>query len=724
MKYLNSLKNEMLNTNYKNKTMLLNYLLCQGYRMHFNEPQIIARAYATAHLFTSHVKHIFENDLIVGSIIGKYADVGKYSDAEFAYADRVVKSYGTFNFHMNTDHFAPDYVTILNTGIGGTLEKIRMSKETHKSDADAEKKLRFLDSAEITMKSFSEMIYQYGDAAEEKASTLSSPQKENLLDAAAICHKIATKKPETFKEALQLVWLCHVSFLYEGRYAMALGRLDQYLYPFFRHDIDSGILTEEYAIELLSCTLYKIKERMLFGSSDHDGSDVVNIAVGGLTRDGEDASNRLSWIIMEAVKRCNIPGPNLSARTHKNTPDWFYDKALEVIGTGLGYPALMNDDATVPALARCGYAIEDCRDYSMVGCIEAFITGKQPPWADGRYNTPKYIELALNNGKCMQTNIQLGPDTGDAENISSMDEFINILTKQMEYGMYESFIYFKNENMRYNYENYSQPYLSCYCQDCIGRGLDINDGGTIYKSAFGMGCMGIATVADSLAAIEKVVFVDKLLTLAELRDILKADFNGYDEIRKQLLSAPKYGNNDDFVDKYAVWYVDIHYELFSKIKTRDGGCVYIAIASNTSNIPAGLEVAATPDGRGNGVPLSDAASPMRSMDKHGLTSLVNSTSKPDFTKVACGTVLNQKFSPATFATKEKRDKIKALLKVYFRKGGQEMQINSVSRDILMDAQLHPENYSDLVVRVSGFSAFYTLLSPAIQNDILERTENE
>lgn len=722
MTYLDKLKNEISSTDYKNKTNILNILMCQGYRKHFSEPQLTARSYAAAEVFISHKKYIYENDLVVGSIRGEYADIGEYPEAELKYADKVVKSYGTFGFHMNKDHFAPDYETVLNIGIGGILENIEASKEAHKNDEDDEKKLRFLDGAEISMRAFSEMVRQYGEAAEKKAYELPSPQRENLIDAAYACYNIATERPETFLEALQLVWLIHISFQYESRYAMALGRLDQYLYPFYQRDMVEGVLTEERAIELIACTLYKIKERMLFDTDDHDGSDVVNIAIGGLTRDGADASNRLSWIIMEAVKRCNIPGPNLSARTHHNTPDWFYDKALEVIGTGLGYPALMNDDATVPALASCGYAIEDCRDYSMVGCIEAFITGKQPPWADGRYNSPKFIELALNNGKCMQTGLQLGPDTGDAENIKSMDDFMRVLTEQMEYGMYESFIYFNNENCRYNYENYSQPYLSCYCQDCIGRGLDINGGGTVYPSAFGFGAMGIGTVADSLAAIEKVVFNEKTLTLAELRDVLKADFEGYDDIRRQLLDAPKYGNDDDFVDKYAIWFVDIHAELFSKLRTKDGGRVYVAIASNTSNIPAGLEVAATPDGRKNGIPLSDAASPMRGMDKNGLTSLILSTSKPDFKKVACGTVLNQKFSPSVFATKENRDKIKSLLKVYFARGGQEMQINSVSRDILMDAQKKPEDYSDLVVRVSGFSAFYTRLNTKIQNDILERTE--
>jgi len=264
MTYLNALKAEMNPDNYRNKINIYNYLMCGGYRKHFSEPHVIARAYAAANAFTAHKKHIYDNDLVVGSIVGKFADQGEYSEAELKYADKVLKSYGDFNFHMNKDHYAPDFVTTFELGIGGILDKIEKSKEEHKNDPDAEKKLRFLKGAEITMKAFSEMIRQYGDAAEARAMELSSPQRENLLEAAAACHKVAVEKPETFLEAIQLMWLIHISFQYEGRYAMALGRMDQFLYPYYQRDMVEGVLTEERAIELVSCTLFKIKERMLY----------------------------------------------------------------------------------------------------------------------------------------------------------------------------------------------------------------------------------------------------------------------------------------------------------------------------------------------------------------------------------------------------------------------------------------------------------------------------
>ncbi|MBR3750757.1 MAG: hypothetical protein IKK58_03200 [Clostridia bacterium] len=721
MNKLNMLITEMNSIDFTNRDDITAYLAYMGYREHYAESSLIARAYATANLFKDHKPFIYNYDRILGSINGRYAPCGAYSQATLQHAANVCASYGYMGFYQNIDHFTPDYPTLLQYGIGGMLNRIDASEAAHKGDSDAAQKLDFLQGARVCMQAFSEMVKNYACAARKKGE---ETQNAELLMAADIADKLAFSKPDTFREALQLVWFAHISFLYEGRYAMALGRMDQYLYPYYKNDVENGVITSEEAVDLVACTLYKIAEKKLMNAPTMWGGDVVNIAIGGLKRDGSDATNELSYVILEAVKRCNIPGPNLSARMHKSTPDEFYDACLKVIGTGLGYPALMNDEATVPALADCGYDIEDCRDYSMVGCIEAFISGKQPPWADGRYNTPKYLEFALNDGRCMRDGVLYGLKTGKAEDITSMQQLLDVFVAQMEFGALETVTIFNNENDRYNRKRYCQPYLSCYCQDCINRAKDINDGGAVYPSVYGLGCMGIATVADSLAAIEKTVFIDKKLTLAQLRDILIADFEGNEELRQELLSLPKYGNNDDFVDKYAVWLLDKQYEIFSKLRTRDGGRVYIAMASNVQNISAGSVCAATPDGRRNGAPMSDAASPMHGMDRNGVTSVVLSVSKPDYTKVACGSVVNQKFTPSAFSSDEKIAKLRALIKVYFARGAQEMQINSVGRKTLIDAQEHPERYSDLVVRVSGFSAYYTYLTRDIQNDILMRTEND
>lgn len=293
---------------------------------------------------------------------------------------------------------------------------------------------------------------------------------------------------------------------------------------------------------------------------------------------------------------------------------------------------------------------------------------------------------------------------------------------QLRYGAKEYWAFFHNMNDSVNQKHYPQPFLSCFCHDCIGRGLDINDGGSKYPSVHGVCLMGVGTVADSLAAVEKVVFMDKAASLTELKDALKCNFKGYEELRELLLAAPKYGNNEDFVDKYAVWFVDFLSGLFGSLKTRDGGGIYVAMAANTNNIWAGQQIAATPDGREQGEPLSDAASPTYGRDVHGPTMTINSLTKPDYTKVACASVVNQKFMPGMFGD-GKRERMLALIKTYFKKGGQEMQINAIAPETLRDAMAHPDNYQDLVVRVSGYSAYYITLDRSVQLDILNRTQH-
>lgn len=336
-----------------------------GYRDHFDDPSVLARAYALRSLLTEHVKHVYDGDRIAGSIRGL---LGPLDPATMEHAARVVNSYGRNTFATNADHFAPDYAGFLARGIRGVRQAIDDSRLRHGAEQE---RLLFLEAAEVAIDSLGLMIGQYAEAADRAAERTGSAELRAVADA---CRAVCWEPPQTFRQALQLVWLTHVAFLYEGRYAMALGRLDQYLYPFYREDVRRGRLTPDEALDLMCHTLYKIGESRLFG-----GDDVVNICIGGLTPTGEDATNELSDIILEAVCRCNIPGPNLSARIHAHTSPEFLDRCLRVIGTGLGYPALMNDEVNIPALQRHGYSLEDSRDYCMVGCIENFIPGKQPP---------------------------------------------------------------------------------------------------------------------------------------------------------------------------------------------------------------------------------------------------------------------------------------------------------------------------------------------------------
>lgn len=705
MEQLERLKREIGPLSVWSRPSLRDIYLARGYDAHLDDPNVVARAWADATLFSESEKYIYENDLIAGSLTGILFD-GPESE-ELIQAHKLVDSYGMRQFRTNNDHFAPDYATFLNEGVDGTITRIEASRKAHAGDTEA---IELLDAMEIVMRGLSAFIEGYARAAWRKADECPA-HRQTLVSMAEACGFVSHGAPRTFREALQLMWLVHLAFRITGRSAMALGRVDQFLYSFYEHDVAAGHLSEDEASELLACAFYKI------------GDDIVNIAIGGVKPDGSDALNRLSYAVLHAVGACNIPGPNLSARIHSGTAEAFLDECLQVIGTGLGYPALMNDEVNIPALCRYGYAIEDVRDYCMVGCIENFLQGRQPPWTDGRFNTPKYIELALNRGVCMLTGVKQGPDTGDPTSFKTMDDFLAAFETQLRHGASRYMRLFFNLNESVNPKTYKSALLSCFCRDCIGRARDINEGGTLYPSVHGACCMGIATVADSLAAIEKLVFETKRISLNHVVECLKANFEGYEVERRLMLAAPKYGNDIEYVDKYAVWFVEKMHEIFSHFHTHDGGGVYLAMAANTQNICDGRNVAATPDGRRAREALNDAASPMHGCDKKGPTAVLLSTTRPDYSLVACGTVLNQKYSPVMFADDEMRGKLRALIRVYFARGGQEMQINAVSRAMLIDASKHPENYGGLVVRVSGFSAFYTSLSKDVQRDIIQRTEH-
>lgn len=667
------------------------------------------RAAACVALFADSKPYIYQNDLIVGTRSGLWVDITSEQRKEYEKESSVI---GERSFWTNADHFAPDYWNITEKGVPGMITDMEESMKVHSGDAG---RVRTLTDMKTAMNGFLCMIRNYRVLAESLYG--SEGYNDKQLDfIVSNLKQLENGKPETFAQALQLVWLCHIAFNFEGRYAMALGRIDQYLYPFYRHDIDNGTLTDDLATELLENTFIKIYERNKF----RQGDDVVNICIGGKSPDGTCDVNDLSYCVLHAVRNCNVPGPNLSARICSETPDRFLDECLKVIGTGLGYPALMNDEANIPALSRFDYEEKDVYNYSMVGCIENFISGKQPAWSDGRFDAPRFLEYIFNDGKRIRGD-GVGIEPGPIGEIDSMEKFMEKYEEQLVKGIADYCNGFNNAVRFKDPENYTSPFLSCFCTECIERGMDINLGGAKYPSVHGAAVMGVGTTADSLAAIEKTVFVDHTATLEEIKEALLCNFEGKEELRQLLLDAPKYGNNDDFVDKYAVWFTDFFADEFDKYRTNDGGWFYILMAANTSNIYAGQGISATPDGRLAGEPLSDASSPTYGRDTSGSTATLLSCSKPDYTRVSGGTVLNQKFMPSMFEDGN-REKLLGLIKVYFRLCGQEIQINATSSETLKDAMEHPENYRDLVVRVSGFSAFYVNLGREVQTDILQRTQ--
>ena len=687
------------------------YFRAMGYREGAHTTPSGRRADGIAALLTRPTPHIFQGDLIVGCIRPLYTEA---TEPELAAAALAVAPYAERHFGTNSDHYSPDYETPLREGIGGMLERIAASERAHANEPD---RLDFLDSMRVTLLALRDRFAAYAERAQALMGC-EGYDDERLSFIRDNCRRLTLGAPQTFAQALQLVWMIHTCFLYEGRYAMALGRIDQYLYPFYQKDCADGILDRERATELIENALVKICERKYYPGGD----DVVNIAIGGVDREGRCAVNALSYCTLHAVRNIRLPGPNLSARVTPDCPDEFLDECLKVIGTGLGYPALMNDPVNIEALSRYGYELQDVRNYTMVGCIENFITGMQPPWSDGRFDTPRFLEYVLCGGRGLLGE-HYGLDTGDVHEITSMSDLMKKLEKQIAHGVAEYVKSFHAGNHVEHPEAYTQPFLSCFCRCCIERGLDINMGGSKYPSVHGAALMGVGTLSDSPAAIEKVVFLDGDATLPELASALRADFKGWEALRQKLLAAPKYGNNDDFVDRYAVWFTSYIADCFDQYKTRDGGGIYLAMAANISNIYAGKNLGASPDGRHAGQPLSDAASPSYGRDTGGITSTLLSVSKPDYTRCACGTVVNQKLSPSFFEDGN-RQKLLQAIRVYFAQGGQELQINATSPEILRDAIKNPENYRDLVVRVSGFSATYVYLAREVQEDILARTQHE
>ncbi len=677
-----------------------NLYRCQGYKTSSGTANVEKRSDGVAAVFLLSEPHIYKNDLILGSMKDCFVEV---SEEELAAANETMALFPERSFITNYDHFAPDYSTPITLGISGMIKKIERSMDIHRDSASS---VALLKGMKRTLEALLGRLKKYA----EKARSLigrGDYDDEKLAFAAENCEALLLGAPKTFAQGLQLVWMIHNCFVCEGRYAMALGRIDQYLYPLYRQDVDAGNLTDSFCEELLANAFLKICECRFRG-----GDDVVNICIGGVDGDGNNAVNGLSYCVLHAVRDVNLPGPNLSARITKDCPDEFLDECLKVIGTGLGYPALMNDEVNVAALLRKGYDLKDVRNYCMVGCIENFIPGMQPPWSDGRFDPINYLESLLRDTRA---------EALDA--IGSMNDFMELYEERLAKGAADYMECVKKASFVKDPENSMSPFLSCFCDFCIERGLDVNMGGTKYPSAHGAALMGIGTVSDSLAAIQRVVFDDKCVKLSELAEALKHNFQGYEDLRSVLLAVPKYGNNDDYADKYAVWYTSTLSDMFDGYRTNDGGPVYTIMASNISNIPAGAALGATPDGRLAGKPLSDAASPTYGCDTRGVTSTLLSTSKPDYTRCACGTVVNQKFSPSVFKD-GKREKLAALIRVYFSRGGQEIQINSTSRKVLEDARIHPENYQSLVVRVSGFSALYVTLSDEVQEDILSRTQHE
>ena len=679
-----------------------------SFRTTTNLPMTMRRALAlNAVLENAPLQHT-PGELLLGSgIPARSVPAGTFADEGLADDTALVQQIGERNFHSHANHHASDYPKLLRLGLGGLLEEIDAS--IPRQDAKGQ---TFLASVRMAVEGASQFCLRWaGELRQAPAGEFA----ELHAFQAGMMERLAVDPPASFWEALQLTYLFHCLTQLDGRGAMAFGRLDQYLLPFYEADLAAGRLTTQDGQALLDHLFAKITVT----------EDVQNITLAG-TRpdDGSDGSSDLALQVLEACKRLGRPGGNCTVRVHPGTPQRLLEACAAVIRTGIGYPAVANEEPIIQGLIEHGYAPEHARDYCCVGCIETQIPGKQAPWADGRANPLYMLSVALFRGQDALTGKQVAPDPGDPASFEDFYQlFISLGQRQIR-----DLIAVADRQQRGHYERreeFTSPLLGALLDDCIARGRDMNDGGACYPGCFGFGSMGIASVADSLMAIRQLVYEQRRFTLDQLRHMLRADFVGHEAERELVLrTVPKFGNDSDEVDQLAVRVVTDLAAEYDRHRTPEGGHYFMLMGANVQNISAGREVGATPDGRRSREPLSDAASPTFGRDLAGPTAAIRSTAKLPYHLCVGGNVVNMKLDPACLEGEAGCARLAALIRASFALGGQELQFNTTGAKTLRAALEEPDEYRNLVVRVSGFSATYVNLDPSVQHDILARTEHQ
>ena len=597
-------------------------------------------------------------------------------------------------------HVIAGYDMVLEAGVGALIENARQC-EAFYSDAAAARSLAVASG--IVCAALSDYIGRY--AAEARSQGM-----DIIADA---CKHVARRPPESFCQAVQLLWLAHeVVTLEQGCGSMSLGRLDKYLYPFYENDCKKGILNRETARDIIEA-LFKKLGGLKRGFQ--------NVTLGGADADGNYTDNDITRICLEVSASLMIDQPLLSMRCAPGMSDGLWDAIFGLMETGIGFPALFNDKIAVQSKLNAGIPPEDVYNYGIVGCVEVSIPGKEYAHTEGlRINWAKTLELMFNGGVCKFTGYDFGlAKCADFESIRSFNdfydwykaEFLRLLTIALDVtnALDESYG-----------ENWPTPYMSSLMRGCVRRGRDVNAGGAAYNLTTVNGC-GMANAVDSLCAIEKLVFDEKLCTFTQLKDAMDADFEGAEHIRQAALNSPKYGNGDDRADRLMAELTGLFTSTVTVYRNPRGGVFQCGLYTVDHHAHMGRLTGALPDGRKSGVSLANGFSPAQGADKSGPTAVIVSTVKNDLAQLGNGMVLDLKFSPSVF--RKNKPQIRSLIETYMDMGGYEIQFNVVDRDTLLEAQKNPDQYRNLIVRVSGFSAYFADLGVLIQNEIIARTEH-
>lgn len=637
-------------------------------------------------------------------------------------------------------HLAVNYERILKDGLRGYEKRVKEYKASlDLTDPESIDKYCFYNAVLIVLEAVRNFANRYSVLAKDLAEKeLNQERKIELLEISRICSKVPYEPAETFQEAVQSVWFIQLILQIESNgHSLSYGRFDQYMYPYYDRDIKNGTIKESEALELLTClwikTLTINKVRSQAHTLSSAGSPMYqNVTIAGQTIDKKDAVNDLSFLVLKSVAQTRLTQPNLTVRYHKNINKHFLDECVEVMRLGFGMPALNNDEIIIPSFMDWQVKEEDAYNYSAIGCVETAVPGKWGYRCTGMsyINFPRMLLCTMNNGVDLTSNKRFTKGYGYFTEMESYEELLKAWDKTIrEITRYSVIV----ENVIDKASERDVPDILCSAltDDCIARGKTIKEGGAVYDFISGLQ-VGIANMADCLAAIKKLVYEEKKITRQELWNAILDDFSSPEnkKIQEMLIrEAPKYGNDDDYVDQLIVEAYDSYIEEIEKYpNTRYnrgpiGGIRYAGTSSISANVGQGMSTMATPDGRNAFEPLAEGCSPAHNSDKNGPTAVFKSVSKLRTNKITGGVLLNQKMTPQMLSTEENRQKLELLIKTFFnRLHGYHVQYNIVSKETLIDAQKHPEKHKDLIVRVAGYSAFFNVLSKKTQDDIIGRTE--
>ena len=803
-------------------------LITESYKETEGEPIITRRAKAFAHILHNIPIIIRDNELIVGSstiaprgcqtfpefsyewleaeldtVATRTADpfeIAEETKAELKEADKYWKGKTTSElatsymapeaikaiehniftpgnyFYNGVGHVTVKYWEVLETGFEGIMEKAQKELDgCSVGDGNYARKSHFLEAVILSCKAVIDYAGRYAKLAQEMAAQTSDPvRKQELFVIAENCSRVPAKGAQNFYEACQSFWFVQQLLQMESSgHSISPGRFDQYMYPYYKKDMEAGTITREFAQELMDCIWVKLNDlnkcRDAASAEGFAGYSLFqHLIAGGQNKEGEDVTNDLSVMCIQASMHVHLPAPSLSVRVWNGSPHEFLIKAAELTRTGIGLPAYYNDEVIIPALQNRGLSLEDAREYNIIGCVEPQKAGKTEGWHDAAFfNMCRPLELVFSNG--MDKGEMVGIPTGDVTQMKTFDEFFDAYKKQMEYCI-SLLVNADNAIDVAHAERCPLPFLSCMIDDCLKEGKSVQEGGAVYNFTGPQG-FGIANMADGLFAIRKLVYEDKKVSMKELKEALAWNYDkGLDaqsagdmtemimkamqkagrnvdastaegllktfmgmkpgeqktqrfkEIHDMIDEVPKFGNDIPEVDYFAREVAYTYSKPLQKYNNPRGGKFQAGLYPVSANVPLGGQTGATPDGRYAHTPVADGVSPSAGKDVKGPTAAATSVSRLDHFIVSNGTLFNQKFHPSALSGREGLEKFVALIRGYFDQKGMHMQFNVVDRQTLLDAQEHPEKYKHLVVRVAGYSALFTTLSRSLQDDIIRRTE--